>query len=48
MSLRQKHWKSIITLNIFICGDVEKNLGPHNIAGLVQGPFSQGHEKTNA
>ena len=40
-----KHWKIIITLIIFMCGDVEKNSGLYNIAGMVQASFSQGHEK---
>ena len=26
-------------------GDVKKNPGPDNIAGIVRGSFSQGHEK---
>ena len=28
-----------------MCGDVEKNPGSYNIAGIVQACFSQGHEK---
>ena len=31
--------------NHFMCGDVEKNPGPYNIAGIDQASFSQGHEK---
>ena len=27
-----------------MCGDIEKNPGPYNIAGIVQDFFSQGHE----
>ena len=28
-----------------MCADVEKNPGPYNITEIVQGSFSQGHEK---
>ena len=43
---RLKNWKIIITLIIFMFGDIEKNLGPYNISGIVQASFSQGHEKS--
>ena len=43
--LGQKHWKIIISLIIFMCGDVEKNSRPYNLSGIVQASFSQGHEK---
>ena len=28
-----------------MCGDVEENPGPYNIAGIVPGSFNQDHEK---
>lgn len=43
---RLKNWKIIITLIIFMFGDIEKNLGPYNISGIVQASFSQAHEKS--
>ena len=44
MLMRLKPWKIIITLTIFICGNVEKNPGPYDIAGIVEAFFSKGHE----
>ena len=45
LSLRLKHWEIVISLIIFMCGDVEKNSGRYNFAGIIQASFSQNNEK---